>query len=76
MPVSSIRFVKERSFHAQAALGLTVGGFPAVLIAAFLVKSLPLAAVRWLVVFVVVYTATNMLVTAKKEEPVDVALTS
>ena len=68
MPVSSVRFVKERSFHAQSALGLAIGGLPAVLIAAFLVRSLPLSAVRWLVVAVVVYTAANMLMTAKGEE--------
>jgi uncharacterized membrane protein YfcA len=69
MPVSSIKFVKEQSFQPQAALGLAVGGLPAVLIAAFVVRSLPLSAVRWLVVFVVIYTAANMLMTARREEP-------
>src|SRR5438105_15105566 len=67
MPVSSIRFVRERSFHPQATLGLAIGGLPAVLVAAFLVGNLPLSAVRWLVVVVVVYTAVNMLVTAREE---------
>jgi predicted membrane channel-forming protein YqfA (hemolysin III family) len=38
-----------------------------VLIAAFIVKSLPLAAVRWLVVGVVFYTATALLRTARAE---------
>ena len=47
----------------RAALGLALGGMPAVLIAAYIVKSLPLDAVRWLVVVVVVYTALNMLMT-------------
>ena len=65
MPISSIRFVKTRSYHVQAALGLALGGLPAALIAALIVKSLPLGAVRWLVVFVVIYTAINMLITAK-----------
>jgi uncharacterized membrane protein YfcA len=69
MPVSSIKFVKEHSFDAQAALGLALGGLPAVLIAAFVVKQLPLSAVRWLVVVVVIYTAVNMLLTARSEEP-------
>ncbi|HEU5481032.1 MAG TPA: hypothetical protein VFU90_14395 [Candidatus Tumulicola sp.] len=45
----------------RAALGLTLGGIPGVLIAAYLVKSLPLSAVRWLVVGVVVYAAVVML---------------
>src|SRR6185436_16005819 len=65
MPISSIRFVKTRTYHVQAALGLALGGLPAALIAALIVKSLPLDAVRWLVVFVVIYTAINMLITAK-----------
>jgi uncharacterized membrane protein YfcA len=42
-------------------LGLLIGGVPAVLIAALIVKSMPLSAVRWLVVVVVVYTALTML---------------
>jgi uncharacterized membrane protein YfcA len=68
MPTSSIRFVKTRAYHVQAALGLALGGLPAALIAALIVKSLPLGAVRWLVVFVVIYTAINMLITAKAAE--------
>jgi uncharacterized membrane protein YfcA len=67
MPTSSVRFVKTRTYHVQAALGLALGAVPAVLIAALLVKSLPLSYVRWLVVVVVVYTSVNMLMTADKE---------
>ena len=50
-------------------LGLALGAVPAVLIAAFIVKSLPLSAVRWLVVCVVVYTSVNMLLTSRHDEP-------
>ena len=71
MPISSVRFVRTRSYHVQAALGLALGGLPAALIAALVVKSLPLGAVRWLVVGVVIYTAVNMLVTADKAEAID-----
>ena len=42
MPVGSLRFLKSRRYEARAALGLALGGLPAVLIAAFIVKSLPL----------------------------------
>jgi uncharacterized membrane protein YfcA len=70
MPISSVKFVKTRTYHVQAALGLAIGGLPAALIAALIVKSLPLAAVRWLVVVVVVYTALNMLMTANTVEAV------
>jgi uncharacterized membrane protein YfcA len=68
MPVASARFVRSsRSFDARACLGLFIGGIPAVLIAAFIVKSLPLTAVRWLVVVVVIYTATTLLRSAARE---------
>jgi uncharacterized membrane protein YfcA len=67
MPVSSVRFVRTRTYHVQAALGLALGGLPAVLIAAYLVRSMPLGAVRWLVIVVVVYTSLNMLLTAREE---------
>ena len=68
MPISSVRFVKTRAYHGQAALGLALGGLPAALIAALIVKSLPLDAVRWLVVFVVICTSLNMLATAEADE--------
>ncbi len=60
MPVASARFVRNGRYSPRAALGLALGGLPAVLIAAFVVKSLPLLAVRWLVVGVVVYTAAGL----------------
>jgi uncharacterized membrane protein YfcA len=67
MPVGSLRFVRERRYHPQAALGLALGGVPGVLLAAFIVRSLPLGAIRWLVIAVVVYTATTMLRSARVE---------
>jgi len=66
MPAASVRFLRQGRFHPRAALGLTLGGLPAVLAAAFIVKSLPLTWVKWLVVAVVVYTATAMLRSAAK----------
>jgi uncharacterized membrane protein YfcA len=69
MPISSVRFVRTRTYDAKAALGLALGGLPAVLLAAFLVRSLSLDTVKWLVVLVVVYTSLNMLATASQAEP-------
>jgi uncharacterized membrane protein YfcA len=65
MPVASARFTKAESYDPRAAVGLALGGVPVVFAAAFLVKSLPLAAVRWLVVVVVVYTAISLLLSAR-----------
>jgi uncharacterized membrane protein YfcA len=60
MPVASIRFLKARRYDRAAAVGLALGGIPGVLLAAFLVKSLPLDAVRVLVVIVIGYTAATL----------------
>lgn len=67
MPISSTKFLAAKSYSVRPALGLALGGIPAVLIAAYIVKSLPLTWVRWLVVLVVVYSATVMLRSAFKE---------
>jgi len=61
MPVGSMRFVREDAYALRPALGLAIGGVPGVLLAAYIVKSLPLGAVRWLVIVVVVYTAMTLL---------------
>jgi uncharacterized membrane protein YfcA len=70
MPAASARFVGENRYDARAALGLTLGGTPAVLVAGLVVKSLPLEAVQWLVVLVVVWTSFAMLRSASAERPV------
>jgi uncharacterized membrane protein YfcA len=67
MPVGSLRFIRERSYSLRNAVGLAIGGIPGVLVAAFIVKSLDLATVRWLVIVVVVYTAVTMLWSAASE---------
>jgi uncharacterized membrane protein YfcA len=67
MPAASVRFVRSGRYDLPAALGLTLGGTPAVLLAAFVVKSLPLGTVKWLVVAVVVYTAVAMLRSAVRD---------
>jgi uncharacterized membrane protein YfcA len=61
MPVGSLKFIRERAYSLRAALGLALGGIPGVLLAAYIVKSLDLETVRWLVIVVVVYTAVTML---------------
>jgi uncharacterized membrane protein YfcA len=61
MPAAGIRFVRLNAYDLRAALGLTIGGLPGVAVAAFIVKSLPIEWVRWLVVVVVIYAACTML---------------
>lgn len=61
MPVASARFIRFDAYSLKAGLGLAIGGIPGVLAAAFIVKSLDLTWVRWLVVIVVLYAAVMML---------------
>jgi len=61
MPPASIRFIKEGAYNRKAAMAMAIPGIVAVLIAAFIVKSLPLDTLRWLVIFVILYTSAVML---------------
>ena len=69
MPVSSLKFIRERKYDKRMAIGLALGGIPGVLIAAFIVKSLPLDWLYWLVVIVVLYAAILMLRSALQPQP-------
>jgi uncharacterized membrane protein YfcA len=61
MPIGGERFARSARYDLSAALGLTLGGIPAVLIAIYIVKQMPMVWLRWLVVVVVVYAAVLML---------------
>jgi uncharacterized membrane protein YfcA len=68
MPVSSARFIQKHAYSLRPALGLAIGGLPGVLIAAYIVTSLDIYYVRWLVVGVVIIAATMMLRSAARNE--------
>ncbi len=64
MPIGGVRFIRSERYSARAALGLAIGGVPGVIIAAYVVKSLSIVWLRWLVVIVVLYAAVLMLSSA------------
>ena len=64
LPMAGIKFARANKYDGQAALGIALGGIPGVLVAAYVVKSLPLEAIRWLVVVVVLYAGLSLLRTA------------
>ncbi|SJM61810.1 Integral membrane protein [Brevundimonas diminuta 3F5N] len=66
MPVSSLRFIRSERIDLRLVLGMAIGGIPAVLLAAFVITSLPLTVLRWGVVVVVLYAAASLLTTAFK----------
>lgn len=57
---ASVRHIKIAEIDPRIVLGLVLGGLPAVLVAALLVKSMPIELLRWLVLIVVLYAAAVM----------------
>ena len=57
---ASVRHIAIGEIDLRIVLGLAIGGIPAVLVAAFIVKSMPLEILRWLVFAVVAYAAAVM----------------
>lgn len=55
-----VRHIQIGQMDLKMVVGLGIGGVPAVLVAALLVKSMPLELLRWLVIVVVLYTAIVM----------------
>ena len=62
MPPASVKFIKAGSYNRKASLAMAIPGSIAVLIAAFIVKSLPLQTLQWVVLAVILYTSATMLV--------------
>lgn len=69
MPVAGLRFLRSEQIDLRVVLGIVAGGIPAVLLAALVVKSLPLEALRWGVVAIVTYAAVMLLRTAVRMSP-------
>jgi uncharacterized membrane protein YfcA len=66
MPTTGFTFIKTDRIDLKIILGITLGGIPAVLIAAFIVKEMPMVWLRWGVVVVVLYAAILLLRSAIK----------
>ncbi|HUU06084.1 MAG TPA: sulfite exporter TauE/SafE family protein [Patescibacteria group bacterium] len=67
MAAGSARFVKENAYDRKAAIALTIAGTVGVFIAAFIVKSLPLTVLKWVVCAVVLYTSIWMFLSARRK---------
>lgn len=67
LPAAAIRFYRSGRFDRRTAVGLAVGGVPGVLVAAFMVKALPLGVVKWVVVGVLLYTSATLWMSSRRE---------
>lgn len=61
VPGAMLRHIAIGEIDLRIVIGVTLGGVPAVLVAAFLVQSMPVEPLRWLVIVVVLYAAAVML---------------
>jgi len=68
IPAAGIRFIKESkagsykegAYDLKATIAINIFGLIGVFVAAYVIKSLPLTILKWLVVGVVLYASTSM----------------
>lgn len=65
----SSKFISQNAYDRTTALALTLGGIAGVFLAAYVVKSLPLEVLKWIVCVVVFYTSGWMFRSASIPEP-------
>ena len=58
---AGIRHINYGEINLKVVTGMAIGGIPAVFVAAFIVKTMPMEVLRWLVMMIVVYAAVMML---------------
>ena len=67
VPTGSVQFVKLDQYSRKITLFTSTFGVLGVLVAVFLVKSLDTYLLKWLVIFVLIYSSYTMLVEQKKK---------
>jgi uncharacterized membrane protein YfcA len=72
MPTTGFRFIRTDRINLKIVLGIALGGIPAVLVAAFVIKEMPIVWLRWGVVIVVLYAAALLLRSAFHNEQVPI----
>jgi uncharacterized membrane protein YfcA len=69
MPATGFSFVKSSRIDLRIVIGIAIGGIPATIVAALLVKEMPIVWLRWGVVVVVLYAAFLLLRSAIRHQP-------
>lgn len=68
MPTTGFRYIHAERIDLRIVIGIALGGVPAVLVAAFVVKEMPIEPLRWAVVIVVLYAAALLLRAAARKD--------
>jgi len=69
MAAGGARFVKQKAYDRKASISLTIAGIVGVILAAYVVKSLPLLILKGVVCCVVLYTSVWMFISAFRKGP-------
>ncbi len=69
MAAGGARFVKKGAYDRKIAISLTIAGVVGVFLAAYVVKSLPLLVLKWVVLCIILYTSGWMFLSASRKEP-------
>jgi uncharacterized membrane protein YfcA len=69
MAAGGARFVKENAYDRKASVALSISGILGVFLAAWVVKSLPLEVLKWVVCIVVLYTSISLFISSKQKDP-------
>lgn len=71
MPVASARFVKEGAYNRKASVAFSTIGLLGVIIATYIVKTMPIELLTWVVMAVVLYTSYTMLKASKESNKLE-----
>lgn len=67
LPASSIRFIKKGAYNRRCTMIITFTGVFGVLVAAYVVTSLPLNFITWLVIGVIGYTSIRLFINSREK---------
>jgi uncharacterized membrane protein YfcA len=70
IPAAGIRFIKEGAYDVKTNIAVNIFGLIGVAAAAYIVKTIPLYALKWLIVAVVLYTSITMLRSFSKKSTI------
>lgn len=68
-PITGVKILRHPEIDLRIVLGISIGAIPGILLAAYVVKEIPLHMLRWLVIAIVLYAGGLMLRAALRHEP-------
>jgi uncharacterized membrane protein YfcA len=68
MAAGGAKFVKENAYDRKAAVALSIAGIFGVFLAAWVVTSLPLEVLKWIVCTVVLYTSISLFISSRQKD--------